>query len=490
MIKRKLILPLILSVALLSGCGNKGNEGSTGSGQLWGINTEFATETESTTEATTEATTEMTTEAPSANQAGKFPKPEDEVPPGDNFYISKNMMKYYLDGSWDLMTTGMPIQDPEKTPDILTFDSTNEKMRFTRGKDSEYAEFSFTLDDLFSEIGGTSNLLKLEGTEVSDNFSESCNLLVGMTDHYQIVLANVQGVDMLMLRPIGNGDSLFGAEGLGFDTQINEFWVFCKHNDSEGYVETKMDNVISINQKLLLKDKTFYAFRWLDKGMEVYLEPLDAAETTLNLYGDDVASLCYNYRNNEFSMSAVAYSVENGQDLLHSGRFNPGLVKVTTNANGEIVSILDCEYYIYGYYYSSGREVTGQIDGTGKYPGGLDDDGRGPDERDPAVYGKFDELFLGAWKSTTETGTGVAITQADPQTGGYYLNFTFYGKGGATASAYGDEYGGLCVYNGVPSSGGGEFQAYANSDGNTLSIFITWSDADMVPEFETFTYTK
>ena len=117
-------------------------------------------------------------------------------------------------------------------------------------------------------------------------------------------------------------------------------------------------------------------------------------------------------------------------------------------------------------------------------------DGAGPDERDPAVYGKFDELFLGAWKSTTETGTGVAITQADPQTGGYYLNFTFYGKGGATASAYGDEYGGLCVYNGVPSSGGGEFQAYANSDGNTLSIFITWSDADMVPEFETFTYTK
>jgi hypothetical protein len=263
-----------------------------------------------------------------------------------------------------------------------------------------------------------------------------------------------------------------------------------------------MDVVNRINDSLIKKDQTFYAILWKDMMSDVYLEYVDAIETKLNLYGDDVRVLYYHYQDKESPLGAVQYHIA-GIDSGHSGFYSPALVRATTNADGEVVQMDYCEYYIYGYYlppedsFKGGLADDGKGPDEGQYPGGLDDDGKGPDEgpdgagpdeRDPAVYGENDETFLGSW-TEEQLGSALAIVEASPQVGGYQLYFTFYAIGGATAVGYVDEGGGMCVYNVEASWDEGEFQAYISPkrDGG-LSVFITWSDIESVPEFSTYTY--
>ena len=154
----RVFISITLITALLAGCGN--NNGNT---TTTGTKTEATTEavTETTTEAVTETTTEASTEAATettisskvgkspiwnkkgGEQADAFPKPADEPRSDDEFTISSDMMKYYLDGSWVLIPHGFPIMDPEKKPDILSFDSNKQKMTFSRGSDNQYREFFF-----------------------------------------------------------------------------------------------------------------------------------------------------------------------------------------------------------------------------------------------------------------------------------------------------------------------------------------------------------
>ena len=516
----KAVISVFLTCALLAGCGNK-QEDTTQASSVTKVSTEAATEgvsettteaaTEKATETKTESSTEKTTEdktdtkvvnedkSPIWNKNGKmeqidaFPKPEGELRPGDNFSISKNMMKYYLDGSWMLIPKGEPIMAPDEKPDILSFDSTNEKMLFLRGDSGEYAEFKFSLDDLFSEIGATSNLLQIEGTDVSDGFSESSNLLLGMTDHFQIVLANVRNYDMLMLRPIGNGDSLFSAEGFGFDNARNGFWVFSRYAGEDVDPEWKMERINNVNEQLKLKNARFFAIQWFDMGGAVCLQPIDAIETDLNLYGDDVKCLCYNYRDMEYPLSAVEYSYRDSDMKMHSGYFNPALVMASTDSEWYLESIDYVKYYIYGYYHIPGYDENNTdsqtADGNDENQGTEDNsDGKGWDEReerDPDIFASWDELYCGTWSGGDNYS--ITINPASPQVGGFYLYFYFDGNIG-TAYAYGDESGGLVVYKGESESDGGEFQGYLQSINGSLNFYVQSSKTDILNEGENFTY--
>jgi hypothetical protein len=536
----KQVISIILCVLLLAGCGKdeKTTESGSGSGGKNPLNIGISGNdgTTETTEATTEAGTESvsntteqgTTESASNNnQTGSyskngkspvwsknnnssddmaFPKPDEGDHSGSGCYISKDMMKYYLDGSWVMLKKGFPILDTEAVPNLLTFNSTKNKVKYTRGGDNQYAEFDFALNDLFGNVGGTSNLMTIKGTDVSSDFSDSSDMLVGSTEDFQIVIANAKGYDTLMIRPIGNGDSLFGTEGLGYDNASNGFWIFKKYNEvTEGYIEPKFGNINNINDSLMKKNQSFYAFLWADEGSRVYLEHMNAAEEQVNLYGEDKRVLNYNYENSEYPLSAVCYPIIDAEDYLHMESYSPGFVQVTTDENGYIISMMYCQYYIYGYYYpplESEGQYPGGLDDDGKgpdegqYPGGLDDDGKdpnemdgdGPDGRDPSIFGYGDSTFLGSW-TESELGSALAIVENDPQVGGYKLYFTFYAIGGASAVAYVDEGGGMCVYNVEASWDDGEFQGYITPTGDGgLSMFVTWSDIESVPEFSTYTY--
>lgn len=507
----KVFISITLITALLAGCGN--NNGNT---TTTGTKTEATTEavTETTTEAVTETTTEASTEAATettisskvgkspiwnkkgGEQADAFPKPADEPRSDDEFTISSDMMKYYLDGSWVLIPHGFPIMDPEKKPDILSFDSNKQKMTFSRGSDNQYGEFSFTLDDLFGAFPETNNLLNLTGTYESDSFISSGQSLVGMTDQFQIVIANVRNEDMLMLRPIGNGNSLFADQGMGDNNATQGFWVFGRYSEDDDYVEPKMERINNINDQLKKRNDTFYAIMWFDMGGAVILQHVDPFQTWTTYEGDEERALCYNYENKDYPLSAVEYWLVDGENLIHSGEFSPSFVRVKTNENGDIVRLDYIKYHINGYYICPTEEdfiePSSQTEPTdpdeNNYPGGLSDDGLGwdeRDERDPDIFGDEDAVFLGYWDDGD--GNSVMVNPADPQKGGFYLYFNFGGTS-ATAFAYGDEDGGFVIYNGVSSTDGGDFRGYAVADGSVLRFSVSTSSTDLLSEAESFVY--
>lgn len=51
--------------------------------------------------------------------------------------------------------------------------------------------------------------------------------------------------------------------------------------------------------------------------------------------------------------------------------------------------------------------------------------GAGPDVRDPMYYEKTDKVFLGTWECTSDPHSTLTIKEANPQTGGYYVDFFF-----------------------------------------------------------------
>ena len=57
---------------------------------------------------------------------------------------------------------------------------------------------------------------------------------------------------------------------------------------------------------------------------------------------------------------------------------------------------------------------------------GSGPNGAGPDVRDPMYYEKTDKVFLGTWECTSDPHSTLTIKEANPQTGGYYVDFFFY----------------------------------------------------------------
>jgi len=163
---------------MLMGCGDKDkkDEGSGGGFNMPDIKTETeepVTEAVSTTEEVTEGTTEEVTE--SATEAAI----DDNLFSTDKaLIISRKDMKEYLDGTWELVPRGQAIMNPEETPDILTFNSEMSEVTFMRGNDAEFITFDFELDDLFEEIPGTGNLIKLTGRDVTLGFSSFLTCMV------------------------------------------------------------------------------------------------------------------------------------------------------------------------------------------------------------------------------------------------------------------------------------------------------------------------
>lgn len=419
----------IICLMMLMGCGDKDkkDEGSGGGFNMPGIKTETeepVTEAVSTTEEVTEGTTEETTE--SATEAAI----DDNLFSTDKaLIISRKDMKEYLDGTWELVPRGQAIMNPEETPDILTFNSEMSEVTFMRGNDAEFITFDYELDDLFEEIPGTGNLIKLTGRDVTLGFSEYGDSMIGSYATYQIILVNNMNCDTLLLREIGNGESQFSYEGLNYERTANDgFWVFRSLNEEE----PKMDRINNINEELRLKNSTFYAVSWFDMGDRVTLQRILINPEVLNLYGEDEEVISYTYPNSEYPLSAVTYYVKGMEDMAHSGRYIPGICKVTTDESGDITEMTPLVYDIFGYYYPAGVDPYAAGPG-GDYqdPSGPDGttgapDGAGPDFRDPDYYRETDNIYMGEWVLKGDPLTTLFVAMDSPQVGGYELCFDFY----------------------------------------------------------------
>ena len=125
------------------------------------------------------------------------------------------------------------------------------------------------------------------------------------------------------------------------------FWIF--EEDTDVYNRLSEEE----NDKMKIKGKSFYAFRWFDSGDFVYLQEMTTEVTVEkgDVYGDgEFNALVYTYPNSGHAMTAVEYKVKNGEMLANEGRFKPALVKVTTDINGEITEVKELEYLSQGIY--------------------------------------------------------------------------------------------------------------------------------------------
>ena len=168
----------------------------------------------------------------------------------------------------------------------------------------------------------------------------------GMIDTH-FTAANVDGAYVMAISVIGNGISVFD-QILGQETQASDgVWLLRKNSNEVYHVidDIEMDT-------LREKNKTFYAYRWLDKGSEVYLQTVTAANTKTVLDdGIEHDAMFFSYANNGHALTAVRYNVKDAKEKADPGTYKPALVKVRTDSSGNVTELEEVPKYDYGYYH-------------------------------------------------------------------------------------------------------------------------------------------
>ena len=59
----------------------------------------------------------------------------------------------------------------------------------------------------------------------------------------------------------------------------------------------------------------------------------------------------FSYANNGHALTAVKYKIAGAEDKANSGKYRPALVKVTTDASGNVTEMEEVPRFAYGYYH-------------------------------------------------------------------------------------------------------------------------------------------
>ncbi|MBR6452874.1 MAG: hypothetical protein IKS87_09220 [Lachnospiraceae bacterium] len=258
----------------------------------------------------------------------------------------------YLEGEWELLDGGSMIQDPESKPDVLAIGSAAyHSAAFTKGDDL-IERFNYELTDLFPQGPGKYDKLTIFKGEKSLTNQWGDTGSDGVS--FQVFLANNLGWDYLMLRELGDERTAFASDGLGYDRSIGGTWVFRRKEDIDpnGLPVMKTPSTWQQEEDIRNRDATFYAIRWLEFGNSATLQEVELQETTIRIFDETLADVCaFSLPDTDTAYSAVNYEYKGGMMNAHEGFFEPGLVEVKTNSNGEITSLRELEYAVEGYYY-------------------------------------------------------------------------------------------------------------------------------------------
>ncbi|MBR3296747.1 MAG: hypothetical protein IKI65_02790 [Firmicutes bacterium] len=359
-------------------------------------------------------------EAPAAEPApAQEPaaEPGPELPPQiyPDGYLEEEEMAGLLSGLWEFLPNGDIIRlEPYG---FFSFGDEDRFAMFNTTDDAQSVSGTYALADIFMEGRGTWNELSFTVSEISEGYADARDILVGETTDLQFLTAQVEGVDALALRYLGNGDTYFSYNILQNDLQATDwFWVFEREPDEPRDIPT--DEQYDAMRK---KGETFYAFCWRDYGDRCLLQEMAVIPYQEDWYGEMEDCLMYMYPANGHAFTAVPYEIEGMKDYAHSGEYRPGLMRVTTDENGIVTELLPLRYLGYGVY-SSEPEMNGA----------------GDDERNPGYYSEHDARFIGEWINPDEPTDRIYISEASPQTGGYELFFSKYPDAEAYANIDGD----------------------------------------------------
>ena len=119
---------------------------------------------------------------------------------------------------------------------------------------------------------------------------------------------------------------------------------------------------------------------------------------------------------------------------------------------------------------------------------GSGPNGAGPDVRDPMHYEKTDKVFLGTWECTSDPHSTLTIKEANPQTGGYYVDFFFYRL--AHADGYANISGDKLSINQGSVNDDQDFRGIFEKTQTGIRFTVTESGFNYLKPGETFEYKK
>ena len=115
-------------------------------------------------------------------------------------------------------------------------------------------------------------------------------------------------------------------------------------------MKTMAPSTVGIEDEVRQKGTSFHAIKWMEFGNSCTLQQVQIEEEEVALFSKPEAFLTISPDAGNCSFSAINYEYKDGMMNAHDGFFDPCLVLVHTDANGEITSILPSEHFMEGYY--------------------------------------------------------------------------------------------------------------------------------------------
>lgn len=371
-------------------------------------------------------TAENTNTVPSGNTAGNISRP----PKVDNTntvpaaaasfaepYISgiftEESLMQYLEGEWDMLPSGALPQYPDDECLKLKVDAKEKSFTFTLAEDSTYIKLGLESIGKIFDFNESLDYIYMSVTECSDKYKNFSSTFVRSPAEFQVLTANAWGFDFLAVRESGSGESGLAYYMLDANKKsIDGFWVFRRVQNSK-----KIDLTDAQNDDLLIKNGDFYAMSWLCFDNMYYLQQVDVIND-YDTFVETPVSVLKNvyYFGNGQTLVAPCYKVAGAKPSEKPGQVKPMLVRVRTNAQGEITEMEGMQYIMYCEYENA-------------Y---VNDNWYRP----ALLYSKCDSIYLGDWKIANDSSSTMKIVAASPEVGGYHIAFYLKGIGQMECDAY------------------------------------------------------
>lgn len=311
---------------------------------------------------------------------GKASAPQEEnAKPAENEPAPAETGCEEFSGRYDLSVQGTH----ENTDLSLVFseDGTGISMMDSAGTKSVKALAEFgDLYDLNQGIASKITITPQEYTGVEESMQEKDPV------EFQILSARVNGEEVLALRELGNGTSGFSSAILGMENQTpGYFWIFRRASD------------LLLPQVPLRKNDTFYAYCWYKESEAVHLQELTYETGESDWYGEERTVLKLSRKDTAEASEAIRYPVDETMqwrifmtsEEADAKRYEPQLMQVTTDENGNIVKLYYMDYLGYGYYEADGSMI--------KYDRLLSDDPEHPVQvYEPGAYMTYEDDLIKA----------------------------------------------------------------------------------------------
>ena len=257
-----------------------------------------------------------------------------------------------LYGDWEIMDDAELIQEPGIKRDRLRFALPRyHRVRFITA-DGDQESFDMELRDVFEEPGNTYDRLILSNRPGAGMYDWD---EVRPEQSFRIMIANNLGYDYMMLRELADVRTGFATNGLKYDRSMQGLWMLRRADPNDYGNEfdevTSTPSTAGIEDEIRQKDTSFYAIKWMEFGNSCTLQRVETVKANVN--GEDV--LEYFVPEDEYAYSAVNYEYKGQENMAHGGYFDPALVRVVTDENGQITDIAKFEYAWDGVYYD--REI-------------------------------------------------------------------------------------------------------------------------------------